>query len=98
MCKELDRLAQGYKDTVGTNTNFFIRRDQVPKESKVTYLSIVCTHRRQKADPNRVRLVAGGDRLVYDGAIRIPTADLITCKTHVNSVISTKGAQYMTEI
>ena len=45
MCKELGRLAPLYGDTVGTNTIFFIKRVQVPKEEKVTYLSIVCTYR-----------------------------------------------------
>ena len=96
MCKELGRLSQGYGKTAGTNTIFFIKRSQVPKGEKVTYFSIVCTHRPQKADPNRVRLVAGGDKLLYDGPIRTPTADLITCKIHLNRVISTKGAKYMT--
>ena len=78
MCKELGRLAQGFSDNVGKNNLFFIKRIQVPTQEQVTYLSIVCTYRPQKSDPNRVRLVAGGDRLDYDGPIRTPTADLIT--------------------
>ena len=33
--------------------------------------------------------------MYYPGIINTPTADLITIKTHSNSVISTDGSKYM---
>eukprot|EP00804_Cyclotella_cryptica_P025224 CCRYP_010323-RA/>CCRYP_010323-RA protein AED:0.29 eAED:0.29 QI:0/0/0/1/0/0/3/0/661 len=56
MCKELGRLAQGYKDTKGTNTVFFRSKDEIkriPKDRTVTYVRIVVDYHPQKEDPNR---------------------------------------------
>ena len=96
MCREVGRLSNGYEDIVSTNTKRFISRAELPKGAKLTYMRIVCTHKPTKSDKFRVRLCAGGDRLVYDGPLRTPTAELPTVKLHVNSTISTKGARYMT--
>ena len=63
MCRELGRLSQGYGNTIGTNTIFFIPRSKVPADRKVTYMTIVCTHKPTKSDPERVRLCVGGDIL-----------------------------------
>ena len=93
-CNEIGLLAQGYKDTVGTNTLVFIHKDQVKK--KPTYLRIVCAHRPEKANPFRIRWTIGGDRLNYSGDASTKTADLITCKAMFNSVISTLEARFMT--
>ena len=49
-----------------------------------------------KSDPERIRLCAGGDQLIYDGPLWTPMADITTVKIHANSTISTKGARYMT--
>ena len=57
-------------------------------------MRIVCTYRPKKSDTHRVRLCVGGDRLVYDGPLQTPTAELPTVKMHCT--ISTKGARYMT--
>ena len=38
----------------------------------------------------------GGDKVHYPGDVGTPTADLTLVKMHVNSVISTPGARYMT--
>ena len=59
-------------------------------------MTIVCTHKPSKSNPERVRLCVGGDRLEYDGNIRTPTADLTTVKILLNSTISTKEAKFMT--
>ena len=96
MCRELGRLSNGYGNIAGTQTIRFIAKARVPKGAKITYMRIVCTYRPNKSDKHRVRLCAGGDRLVYDGPLRTPTADLPTIKMHVNSTISLKGARYMT--
>jgi hypothetical protein len=97
---ELGRLAQGMPGrNTGTNTIFFIKKDQVPKEraKDVTYGLITTLIRPEKIDePNRTRLVAGGDRVHYPGDAGTPTADLLTVKLLLNSIISTENARFMT--
>jgi hypothetical protein len=83
----------------GTNTIVFIRKNQVPKEraKDVTYGLITTLIGPEKIDePNRTRLVAGGDRVHYPGDAGTPTADLLTVKLLINSIISTAGAKFMT--
>ena len=97
---ELGRLAQGMPGRVkGTNTIFFIPRHSVPKErtKDVTYGLITCLIRPEKIEePNRTRLVAGGDRVHYPYDAGTPTADLLTVKLLINSIISTPGARFFT--
>ena len=97
---ELGRLAQGMPGRAkGTDTIFFIPRHMVPKERTrdVTYGLITCLIRPEKIDePNRTRLVAGGDRVHYPFDAGTPTADLLTVKLLINSVISTPGAKFFT--
>ena len=52
--------------------------------------------RPEKEDPNRVRVTVGGNRINYPGDCGTPTADLLTVKLLLNSVISTPGARFMT--
>ncbi len=83
----------------GTNTIIFIRKDQVPKKraKDVTYGLITCLVQPEKLDkPNRTRLVAGGDRVHYHCNTGTPTANLLTIKILINSIISTAGAKFMT--
>jgi len=83
----------------GTNTIIFIRKSQVPKEraKDVTYGLITTLIRPEKIDkPNRTRLVAGGDRVHYPGNAGTSTADLLTVKLLINSIISTARAKFMT--
>jgi hypothetical protein len=97
---ELGQLAQGTPGRVkGTDTIFFIPRHMVPKERTrdVTYGLITCLIRPEKTDkPNRTRLVAGGDRVHYPFDAGTPTANLLTIKLLINSVISTHGAKFFT--
>jgi hypothetical protein len=97
---ELGRLAQGMPGQVkGTDTIFFIPRHSVPKEraKDVTYGLITCLIRPEKInEPNRMRLVAGGDRVHYPFDAGTPTADLLTIKLLINSIISTPGARFFT--
>jgi hypothetical protein len=62
---EIGQLAQGMPGrNTGTNTIFFIKKDQVPKEraKDVTYSLITTLIRPEKIDePNRTRLVACGN-------------------------------------
>ena len=83
----------------GTNTIKFIHKNQVPRDraKDVTYGLITTLVRPEKIDePNRTRLVAGGDRVHYPGDAGTPTADLLTVKLLINSIISTEGAKFMT--
>jgi len=43
-----------------------------------------------------MRLTVGGNKVHYPGDVGTPTADLTLVKMHLNSVISTPGARYMT--
>jgi len=95
MCKELGRLAQGYKDTKGNNTDFFMSKDEIkliPKDRTVTYARIAVDYCPQKEDPNRVRITVGGNLIDYPGELTTRTADLTTAKLLWNSTLSTPGA------
>ncbi len=83
----------------GTNTIIFIHKNQVPidRAKDVTYGLITTLIRPEKTDePNRTRLVAGGDRVHFPGDAGTPTADLLTVKLLINSIISIAGAKFMT--
>ncbi len=47
-------------------------------------------------EPNRTRLVAGGNRVHYPGDAGTPAANLLTVKLLLNSIISTPNAKFMT--
>jgi hypothetical protein len=96
---EFGRLAQGVGSRIqGTNTIFFIHKHQVPTErwKDITYAKFVCELKPNKAEVHRTRLTVGGDKVHYPGDVGTPTADLTLVKMHINSVISTRGARYMT--
>ena len=78
----------------GTTTLFFICKNEVPDDRwrNVTYGKIVCNVRPQKSETNRTRLVIGGDRLSAQMDCGTPTANLLTVKLLLNSIISTPGA------
>jgi len=91
--KEFGRLMQGIDDVAGTNTMKPIRREQVPKDRKVSFPRFVCDIRPQKAEPERVRLTVAGNNIEYPDDKSTPTADLTTIKVHINDCISTNGAR-----
>ncbi len=83
----------------GTDTIFFIPKDKVlqAKTKDVMYGLITCLIRPEKTnEPNRTRLVAGGDRVHYPFDTGTPTTNLLTIKLLINSVISTPGARFFT--
>ena len=47
-------------------------------------------------EKNRTRFIVDGDRIDYPGEVATPMADIIVVKILFNSVISTKGARFMT--
>jgi hypothetical protein len=93
--EEVGRLADGYKQSTGTNTIKFIRHDQVPANRKATYLRNVVADRPQKAQPRRVRWTVGGNLIDYPGDVSTKTAGLTTAKLVFNSVVSTPHAKFM---
>ena len=62
----------------------------IPPDKTVTYARIVVDYWPQKADPNRVRLTAGGNLLNVPGDLSTKTADLKTSKILWNIGFSTK--------
>ena len=62
----------------------------------VTRDRIVCNVRPEKDDPHRVQATVMGNLINHPGDNSTPTADLLTVKILLNSVISTPGAKFMT--
>ncbi len=97
---ELGWLAQGMPGQVtGMDTIFFIPKDKVPRAraKDTTHGLITCLIRLEKTDePNQTRLVAGGDRVHNPFDAGTPTANLLTVKLLINSMISTPGARFFT--
>jgi hypothetical protein len=62
----------------------------------VMYSQFVCTVQPEKAEPNCTRFTVGGDRINYPGEVATPTAEMLVAKMLFNSVISTRGARFMT--
>ena len=99
MSMEIGRLAQGNDyEVTPTDTIDFIPYALVPFGAKVTYASFIADYRPLKPEPNRIRCVAGGDKLDYFGDASSPTTTLAETKLLFNSVISdaNKGARFMT--
>jgi hypothetical protein len=90
--KEIRRLA------TTTETLSFKSKTEIPTERRkdITYGRIVCTYRSEKKDPYRTRITMGGNLINYPDDCGTPTADLITVKLMLNSVISTMNAKFMT--
>eukprot|EP00804_Cyclotella_cryptica_P006049 CCRYP_000271-RA/>CCRYP_000271-RA protein AED:0.21 eAED:0.21 QI:0/0/0/1/0/0/7/0/881 len=99
--KEFGNRAQGDAKTgeQGTDSIFLMSHYEIaaiPKGRTVTYGRIVIDFWPQKADPNRVRITAGGNLIKdYPGELTTRTADLTTSKILWNSILSTKGATFM---
>jgi hypothetical protein len=105
LTNEWGRCAQGVsknrpaaKHVVGNQTIFFICPDQVPAGRKVTYSNFVCTMQPGKAEPYRIRMTVGGDKLDAYQDVRSPAVGMLDTKLHLNSTISDAkhGARYCT--
>ena len=98
LANEIGRLAQGIRDIKGMDTIFFIPKYEIPKErlKEVTYARIIVDYKPHKLEKNRLRIIAGGDRISCDYDTSAPTWDLTTIKLHWNSVLSTPDAKYAT--
>jgi hypothetical protein len=92
---ECGRLFQGIRYIPGTDTCFFIKLTNIPKDRNITYGKIVCDYKPHKTEKERVRLTVGGDRLDYSGDVATSTADITTFKILINSTLSTEDAAMM---
>jgi hypothetical protein len=86
---ECGRLFQGIRDIPGTDTCFFIKVKNIPKDRNITYGKIVCDYKPHKKEKERVRLTVGGNKLDYSGDVATSTADITTFKILINSTLST---------
>jgi hypothetical protein len=64
---ECGRLFQCIRDIAGTDTCFFIKLTNIPKDRNTTYGKIVCDYKPHKKEKERVRLTIGGNTLIYSG-------------------------------
>jgi hypothetical protein len=92
---ECGRLFQGIWDITGTDTCFFIKLTNIPKDRKITYGKIVCDYKPHKKEKERVRLTVGGDILDYSGNVATSTADITTFNILINITLSTEDAAMM---
>ncbi len=56
----------------------------------------MCEYKPNKTEQERTRLTVGGDKINYPGNCATPTGNLTLFKIMLNSVISTRGARFMT--
>ena len=78
----------------GTGTIFFIKKEDVPANRKVSYANYVCNILPHKTGTNCVRMTSGGDRLDHPGNARSHAVCMLDTNIHINSTISDshKGA------
>ena len=81
-----------------TETIFFIKKGDIPEDRKKdeTYARIVCVFCDGKKDKYRTRITMGRNLVNYPGDCGTPTANLLTVKLLLNSIISTPNAKCMT--
>ena len=66
------------------------------RQKDTMYGSFVCNVPNEKAEKNGTHFVVGGDRINYPGEVAMPTVDMLLAKLLFNSVISKRGAKFMT--
>jgi hypothetical protein len=86
---EIHRLA------TTTETIFFVKKDKIPNDRKgnETYARIVCVYCNGKKNKYRTRITMGGNLVNYTRDCGTPTANLLTVKLLLDSIISTPNAK-----
>jgi hypothetical protein len=81
-----------------TETIFFDKKDKIPdaRKGNETYARIICVYCYGKKDKYRTRITMGGNLVNYPRDCGTPTANLLTVKLLLNSIISTPNAKFMT--
>ena len=96
---QLGILSQGIGDNIKeTDTIVFTTKQNIPFENRrdITYGQIVCNYREGKEEPNRARLVVGGNKIKSPIDCGTPISDLFTVKLLLTRVVSTNGAKFFT--
>jgi hypothetical protein len=91
---ECGLLFQGIRDIPETDTCFFKKLKNIPKDRNITYGKIFWNIKPNKKK-ERVQLIIGGDKLNYSGDVATSTADITTFKILINSTLSTEDAIMM---
>jgi hypothetical protein len=80
-----------------TETIYFIRQKDISSDRKgdETYARIVSVFCNGKKGKYRTRVTMGGNLVNFPGDCGTPTADLLTVKLLLNSIISTTNAKSM---
>jgi hypothetical protein len=84
----------GYRDTAPHNNNQ--NHSIIKKNGNEICAQIVCVYCDGKKDKYCMRVTMGGNLVKYPGDCRSPTADLITVKPLLNSIISMPHSKFMT--
>jgi hypothetical protein len=81
-----------------TEIIFFAQKEDIPcnRKGNKTYARIICPFCNGKKDKYRTRITMGGNLVNYPGDCRTPTANLLTVKLLLNSVISTPNRKFVT--
>ena len=87
MATEVDRL-------VSTRTTKFLKNKNIPQGEKAVYTRLVVDLIPNKAVHERLRMCMGRDNMESVMETTTRTADLTTCKLHMNGVVSTPGARF----
>ena len=67
------------------------------RQTKIHHVRIVSMQRvQQESRENRTLFLVVGDRINYLGEVETPTADMLIAQILFNSLISTRGAKFMT--
>ena len=84
-------------NTPPTQSASYEKRTCQKNDEKTSHMANLCAQcDLRKKEQNRTRFTVGGDRINYPGEVATPTAEMLVAKTLFNSVISTKGAKFMT--
>ena len=93
-CNKWGGLFKGWKEYKGLDMIGFIRKQDIPKGRKATYIHTVCAIRPQKEEKYCVNIIMGGKLIKYPYSCTTPTLDHTTLKCHWNSVIYDLRAKY----
>ena len=93
--QECGRNKDGSQCVAETNPCHWINKTQIPKGKTATYNRSVTNIRTEKADPNQVQFIAGGNILNSTGEASPETTSIETAKLLINSTLSTKDVKFM---
>jgi hypothetical protein len=95
LCQQIGWLFQGIQHPKGTDTCFFICKEQILLDKRPSYGCICCNFCPQKEEHHCTRLTVGGNCINYPGNKTTPTTNLTTAELLINSTISMPGAIFL---